>query len=1099
MVGRLPGGGALFDARHNPAYRWDISPDAAKVLVAFWRRTDPGSGRLVHDFSDAGLDTRFLGDLYQDLSESARKKYALLQTPVFVEEFLLDRTLNEALAALPLAKVTVIDPTCGSGHFLLGAFGRLLAAWEREDPMASREVLAQRALDQVAGVDINPFAVAIARFRLLIAALGACGIDRLDRAPAFRMHVAVGDSLLHGDEPGQLALGDGGRGRFVRHAFSDEDLTSVNAILSRRYAVVVGNPPYITVKDRTLNTAYRQRYQTCHMKYALSVPFVERFWELTATDAGGGIAGWTAQITSNSFMKREFGKKLVEEFLPTVDLTHVLDTAGAYIPGHGTPTVILIGRGRRPVLPVVRAVMGIRGEPSTPSNPGEGQVWTSIVTNIDICGAVNAFVSVENADRITLATHPWSLGGGGASSLKQLIEGQSPSRLSDFAHSIGIVSFTLEDGAYLTDIGTAKRQRLDDKLLRPMVSGDELRDWALDGNQLAVFPYVQDFQVAVLQEFPEVLRFLWPNRTLLASSLMFGGQTKVECGMGWFEYGRLTSSKLRDPLSITFAEIATHNHFVLDRGGKVFNQTAPVIKLPAGTDEDTHLGLLGLLNSSTACFWLKQVCFPKGGDSVGTEGARVRKTLWEERYSFNGTNVGDFPIPKERPTDLAAQLDALAADRLQMHPETSVAEGVFDRVRLQHDRILLAQASEKSISLQEELDWRVYYLYRISKGRLDYVDEFDRPIDAPPVKLGERAFEIVFARKVAEGDEESTWFTRHGSTPVTEVPSHWPPAYRALVERRIEAIQSDPNINLIERPEYKRRWNQPGWEELEQEALTKWLLDRLESPAYWPTVALQTTRDLAARAAVDADFVQVAALLRGDGVALEPLIRELTTAEAVPFLPVLRYKPTGLEKRSVWERTWALQRQEDQVDAAVAASMAPRDGESEAAYGQRLAAAQKARREAEVGSIPRPPKYVAADFLNGTFWRLRGGLDVPKERFIAYPFCGREGDDAPVVGWAGWNHLQQAEALAGWYADRTQGDGWQGEQVVPMLAGMAELVPWLLQWHNALDPVLGDRPGDAYKGWLEEELLAQGVSRDALRRWKPPATRARRGRPRRQS
>ncbi len=61
----------------------------------------------------------------------------------------------------------------------------------------------------------------------------------------------------------------------------------------------------------------------------------------------------------------------------------------------------------------------------------------------------------------------------------------------------------------------------------------------------------------------------------------------------------------RTPLSIAFAFVATHNHFVLDRGGKVFKQSAPVIKLPAGATKAEHLGLLGLLNSSTACFWMK--------------------------------------------------------------------------------------------------------------------------------------------------------------------------------------------------------------------------------------------------------------------------------------------------------------------------------------------------------------------------------------------------------------------------------------------------------------------------------------------------------------
>ena len=81
-------------------------------------------------------------------------------------------------------------------------------------------------------------------------------------------------------------------------------------------------------------------------------------------------------ITANSFMKREFGKKLIEELLPRrSDLTHVIDTSGAYIPGHGTPTVILFGRNRTPPGRSVRAVMGIRGEPSTPDDPAQGLVW----------------------------------------------------------------------------------------------------------------------------------------------------------------------------------------------------------------------------------------------------------------------------------------------------------------------------------------------------------------------------------------------------------------------------------------------------------------------------------------------------------------------------------------------------------------------------------------------------------------------------------------------------------------------------------------------------------------------------------------------------
>ena len=39
------------------------------------------------DFTDPDGDTRFLGDLYQDLSEAAKKTYALLQTPRFIASF----------------------------------------------------------------------------------------------------------------------------------------------------------------------------------------------------------------------------------------------------------------------------------------------------------------------------------------------------------------------------------------------------------------------------------------------------------------------------------------------------------------------------------------------------------------------------------------------------------------------------------------------------------------------------------------------------------------------------------------------------------------------------------------------------------------------------------------------------------------------------------------------------------------------------------------------------------------------------------------------------------------------------------------------------
>ena len=202
-VGKIPAAKELFAEGKTPLWAVAPSGDAAMKLLEFWREIDAETGHLKRSFEVENGDTRFLGDLYQELSERARKKYALLQTPVFVEEFILDRTLTPAIDEFGLEKVRMIDPTCGSGHFLLGAFARLFDLWSQRE--SNEIVAAQKALDGVWGVDINPFAVAIARFRLIVAAVQACGIKRLKQAPGWNIHLATGDSLLFGSRWNVLA------------------------------------------------------------------------------------------------------------------------------------------------------------------------------------------------------------------------------------------------------------------------------------------------------------------------------------------------------------------------------------------------------------------------------------------------------------------------------------------------------------------------------------------------------------------------------------------------------------------------------------------------------------------------------------------------------------------------------------------------------------------------------------------------------------------------------------------------------------------------------------------------------------------------------
>lgn len=1043
-LANLPAGRDLLNPRHNLIWRAPISADSSDALLAFWRTQDT-DGNLVHDLHDPDLDTRFLGDLYQDLSEHAKKKYALLQTPIFVEEFIIDRTLTPAINEFGLTDLKIIDPTCGSGHFLLGAFDRLLRQWQIEAPALETRQRVQKALDAIHGVDLNPFAVAIARFRLTVAALKASGLTSLKDAPAFNYHLAVGDSLLYGHSGIQedlLASDDE-----EDFTYSNEDIAQEPHILDRgRYHVVVGNPPYITVKDKALNEAYRKAYSTCHRKYALSVPFMELFFEL-AIKANGTPAGYVGQITSNSFMKREFGSKVIQDLLSgtgslslsnPVDLQYVIDTSGAYIPGHGTPTVILIGRRQRPVGNTLRAVLGVRGEPGQPKNAAEGLVWTEIVHNLNSEHYDGTYVTVTDLQRDVLAEHPWSLSGGGAGDLRLALEAKSES-LSECVDSTGFAAITGEDEFFVRK-DSIKRLARNSVRVRSFVAGENVRDYQVSGAGAAVFPYP-------IEDAEESMRIFWPFRTNLRSGLAFQ-QTREQRGMWWGEYILPNWPRLNAEMLITFAFVATHNHFVLDRGGKVFKQSAPVIKLPEGASEDEYLDLLGVLNSSTACFWLKQVCHDKGN---GGYGGGIADQEWERFFEFTGTKLEEFPLPPVFPRERARELDALAAEAGSFLPSAALATGV-SREKLRAAGESWASARARLVFEQEEMDWQVYRAYGLIDEDLTYSGA-----GLDQLLLGERAFEIALARRVAEGTEETAWFERHGSTPITDLPLSWPADYRELVQRRLALIESDPFLGMLERPEYKRRWQSATFDDLVPDALRGFVLDRLEDASLWADGSgprVLSVAQVADRVRGDADLVEAVRLLVGAvEVDLTQELSRLIADEAVPFLAAHRYKDSGLRKRAEWESVWEMQRRED---------------------------------AGETVSIPVPPKYSSGDFRKTAYWKARGKLDVPKERFVSYPLAQRPGDRSMVIGWAGWHHLEQARALARLLMERTGDEGLDAQVQVSLLAGLVELEPWLKQWHNDPDPEFGGvSPAVYFTGFIDSQLSMLGKTREDARAWRP--------------
>ncbi|MFF8915632.1 BREX-2 system adenine-specific DNA-methyltransferase PglX [Streptomyces sp. NPDC015032] len=1074
-LGAGQAGRLLFDKKHNPLFQIPLSHDGARDLVDFWRGRDE-VGELVHDFTDPleddgdgtkGWDTRFLGDLYQDLSEAARKTYALLQTPEFVEEFILNRTMDPAVREFGYAELKMIDPTCGSGHFVLGAFRRLVKLWADGQPGKDRHERVRAALDSVHGVDLNPFAVAVARFRLLVAAMAASGVRTLGEAAGceWPIHLAVGDSLIkRRHKQGNLFddLEEEGADELADFKYETEDVQEHGDILlSGRYHVVVGNPPYIQVTDKSLSEVYRNLYKSCFGLYSFSVPFAERFFDLALRDGSGDRRlGHVGQITASSFMKRKFGKRLIEDFFTNeIELTEIIDTSGAYIPGHGTPTVILVGRprigGKR--YSTIRTVMSILGEPSTPPNPAEGHVWGAIVQQIDAPSSESPWVSTQDIDQALLSTHPWSLTGGGAGDVRDAIESAATTTLAARTWGVGFDGDTHADEAFTLPASGPLATKARELHALESHRGDHAREWGFSDKEFMAMPYDADRKLLPLAELnTSFVRHFWPLRSFLWHRTAGSKGNYLQSGLSWWEWHRLPKNGTAHPWSIPYSFIATHNHFVLDRGGKVFNRSAPVVKLPASATEEDHFSLLGILNSSTACFWLKQVSH-NAGSTVDSQGARQSTVPFEDFYQFTGGNVEQLPLPTTGPTQVARAIENLsqtsttttlvAADTPTL-PLLRAAKGSWNCSRA------------RMIALQEELDWQVYSLYCLHPDDL-WIPDGPDSTEIPEIALGERAFEIVLARRVAAGEASSEWFNRHGATQITEIPARWPAAYRKVIQKRIDAIESSRAIGMVERPEYKRRWATEGWDALQQKALRSWLLDRIENRNHWfdenDLPALVTLSRLTDALSRDEDFVSVAKIYEPHKE-LHLVVAELMTGEHVPFLAALRYKPSGLKKRADWEHVWDLQRQED-------------------------AAPDELAKRRIRDSIPVPPKYTSADFLRGSLWKARGKLDVSKERFVSY---GQSNAATPeLYGWAGWDHREQAYALDAYIASH---EALTTEELTPFVAGLLELQPWLDQWHDEFDAAFGASPASFFRGDRQMIQGEHGLTDDDLRAWRPVAT-----------
>lgn len=183
-----------------------------------------GQGRLFRFRYDA-IPVDLISSIYQQFARSSAEDEADEQGLHYTPVELVHLTLDPVFETLPGA-ARVIDPTCGSGAFLVEAFRRLVWKSSQGKP-ASRAMVREVLYKRLYGIDINRSALGIAAFSLYLAAL------ELDEEPVtdiidLKFHRLIGVTLFEAD---------------TVHDELPEQITA------SPFDAVVGNPPWTFVRQ----------------------------------------------------------------------------------------------------------------------------------------------------------------------------------------------------------------------------------------------------------------------------------------------------------------------------------------------------------------------------------------------------------------------------------------------------------------------------------------------------------------------------------------------------------------------------------------------------------------------------------------------------------------------------------------------------------------------------------------------------------------------------------------------------------------------------------------------------------------------------------
>lgn len=280
-----------------------------------------------------------------ELKPEVRKAGGVYYTPEYIVDYIVENTVGEKIKGKTpkeIANIKIVDPACGSGSFLLGAYKYLLnyhieyynkikdrAKFKgvKEDVIKENGDLTiwikkQILRNNIFGVDIDSNAAEVTKLSLLMKCLEGESPASIqnnqdlfnERAlPSLEDNIKCGNSLIGNDfYESQSMLDFDDETQYKINCFDWEDEFK-NVFACGGFDVVIGNPPYETSRsegiDNIIKDYLRDNYKTSEDKFDYYTFFMEKSSMLSKN--GTGVV---SLITPSTYLMKPLSKK-IRQFL----------------------------------------------------------------------------------------------------------------------------------------------------------------------------------------------------------------------------------------------------------------------------------------------------------------------------------------------------------------------------------------------------------------------------------------------------------------------------------------------------------------------------------------------------------------------------------------------------------------------------------------------------------------------------------------------------------------------------------------------------------------------------------------------------------------